>query len=80
VFVRPHELEIERYQSSGACVAARIHRIQSAGPIVRVELTSDQNGSITVEMTHERYRDLTIKTGETVFVKVRDTRTFFATR
>jgi sulfate/thiosulfate transport system ATP-binding protein len=78
VFVRPHELEIERYQSSGASVAARIQRIQSAGPIVRVELTSDQNDSITVEMTHERYRDLTIKTGETVFVKVRDTRAFAA--
>jgi sulfate transport system ATP-binding protein len=78
VFVRPHELEIERCQSSVASVAARIHRIQSAGPIVRVELTNDQNDSITVEMTHERYRDLTIQTGETVFVKVRDTRVFAA--
>ena len=52
------ELDIERYQSNGASVAARIHRIQSAGPIVRVELTSDQNDSITVEMTHERYQRL----------------------
>jgi sulfate/thiosulfate transport system ATP-binding protein len=80
VFVRPHELEIERYQSNGASVAARIHRIQSAGSIVRVELTNDQSESITVEMTHERYRDLTLKTGETVFVKVRDVRAFVATR
>jgi sulfate/thiosulfate transport system ATP-binding protein len=78
VFVRPHELEIERYQSSVASVAARIHRIQSAGSIVRVELTNDQSESITVEMTHERYRDLTLKTGETVFVKVRDVRVFVA--
>ena len=76
VFVRPHELEIERYQSSTASVAARIHRIQSAGPIVRVELSNDQNDSITVEMTHEQYRDLTIKTGETVFVKLRDAACF----
>jgi sulfate transport system ATP-binding protein len=80
VFVRPHELEIERCQSRGASVAARIHRIQSAGPIVRVELTSDQNDSITVEMTHEQYRELTIKTGETVFVKVRDVRVFVAAK
>jgi sulfate transport system ATP-binding protein len=76
VFVRPHELEIERYPSNGAAVPARIHRIHAAGPIVRVELTSDQDNSITVEMTHERYRDLTIRTGETVYVKVRDKRTF----
>ena len=42
----------------------RVQRIQSAGLIVRVELTSEQNEPITVEMTHERYRDLTIKTGD----------------
>jgi sulfate/thiosulfate transport system ATP-binding protein len=78
VFVRPHEMEIERHASNGSSVSARISRIQSAGPIVRVELTSDQGDSISVEMTHERYRDLSIKTGETVFVKVRDARVFLA--
>ena len=61
-------------------VAARVHRIQSAGPIVRVELTNEQSDSITVEMTHERYRELTIKTGETVFVKPRDMRVFAAAK
>jgi hypothetical protein len=45
---------------------------------VRVELASDQGDSITVEMTHDRYRDLSIRTGETVFVKVRDARVFLA--
>src|SRR5580698_3509589 len=78
LFVRPHQLDIERYPSNGTSVAARVQRIQSAGPFVRVELTSDQNDSITVELTHERYQDLTIKTGETVFVKVRDARVFSA--
>ncbi len=78
VFVRPHEMEIERYASNGSSVPARIDRIQSAGPIVRVELSSDQNDAITVEMTHDRYRDLGIKTGETVFVKARDVRVFLA--
>jgi sulfate transport system ATP-binding protein len=80
VFVRPHELEIERCQSSGASVAARIHRIQSAGPIVRVELANNQSDSISVEMTHERYRDLNLQSGETVFVKVRDARVFVAAK
>jgi sulfate transport system ATP-binding protein len=78
LLVRPHELDIERSASNGDSVAARVHRIQSAGPIVRVELASDQSDPITVEMTHERYRDLTIKTGETVYVKVRDARAFVA--
>jgi sulfate/thiosulfate transport system ATP-binding protein len=78
VFVRPHQMEIERYASNGSSVAARINRIQSAGSIVRVELSSDENDAITVEMTHERYRDLSITTGETVYVKVRDARVFAA--
>jgi len=80
VFVRPHELEIERYRSQAASVAARIQRIQSAGPIVRVELSTDQGNSITVEMPHDRYRDLEIQKGELVFVKARDVRVFVAAR
>ena len=43
MFVRPHELDIERYPSNGNSVAARIHRIQSAGPMVRLELASDED-------------------------------------
>jgi sulfate transport system ATP-binding protein len=78
VFVRPHELDIERAPSNGDSVFARVLRIQSAGPVVRVELTSHQNDSITVEMTHDRYRDLTLKTGEPVSVKVREVRVFVA--
>jgi len=78
MFVRPHEMEIERYGSNKTSAVARIQRIQSAGPIVRVELMSDENNDITVEMTHERYRELSIRVGETVFVGVRDARVFQA--
>ena len=87
VFVRPHELDIERHPQSGNAVAARIVRIQSAGPVVRVELSRaespDQNGddsAINVELTHDQYRALELKSGEAVFVKVRDARVFAAGR
>jgi sulfate transport system ATP-binding protein len=76
LFVRPHDLEIERMQSNGSSWAARIHRIRSAGPLVRVELTNEQNESITVEMTHERYRDLSIQKGAAVYVNVREAKVF----
>jgi sulfate transport system ATP-binding protein len=76
VFVRPHELDIELAPSNGDSVFARVLRIQSAGPLVRVELASEQNDPITVEMTHDRYRDLTLKTGDPVYVKVREVRVF----
>ena len=78
VFVRPHELEIERQQLNGSSVPSRVVRIQSAGPVVRVELTSEQGEAITVELTHDRYRELVLRTGEEVFVKVRDARVFVA--
>jgi sulfate transport system ATP-binding protein len=78
VFVRPHEFDIERMSQNGDAVAARIIRIQSAGPVVRVELKSEHGDSIQVELTHDRYNALVLRTGETVFVKVRDARVFFS--
>jgi sulfate transport system ATP-binding protein len=76
VFVRPHELEIERHASNGSSVAARITRIQSAGSFVRVELAGEKNEAITAELTHERYRELGLQTGESVYVTVRESRVF----
>jgi sulfate transport system ATP-binding protein len=78
VFVRPHELEIERQPLNGADVRSKVARIQSAGSIVRVELTSEQNEAITVELTHDRYGELAIQVGDEVFVRVRDARVFVA--
>ena len=81
VFVRPHELEIERQPRNGNTVAANIVRIQSAGSIVRVELErigEPEDPSINVELTHDQYRSLALRTGESVFVKVRDARVFLA--
>ena len=82
VFVRPHELDIERQQVEGPSVRARVLRVQSAGPLVRVELsaeeagTVDADGTINVELTHERYRELQVHAGDSVFVRVRDSGLF----
>jgi len=82
VFVRPHELDIDVHRTNDASVRARVLRIQSAGPLVRVELAADDDGSvraddtITVELTHERYRELSIHAGDVVFVRLRDARLF----
>ncbi|MGA2182375.1 MAG: TOBE-like domain-containing protein [Bryobacteraceae bacterium] len=82
VFVRPHELDIDVHRTNGASVRARVLRIQSAGPLVRVELASEEDDTvrtedpINVELTHERYRELMIRVGDTVFVRLRDARVF----
>jgi sulfate transport system ATP-binding protein len=81
VFVRPHELDIDVHRASDASVRAVVLRIQSAGPMVRVELAVDDSDthtedSINVELTHDRFRELSIRVGDTVFVRVRDARVF----
>jgi sulfate transport system ATP-binding protein len=63
---------------NGDSVPSRITRIQSAGSIVRVELTSEQGQAMTVETTHDRYRELAVQAGDQVFVRVRDARVFVA--
>jgi sulfate transport system ATP-binding protein len=76
VFVRPHELDIERSPSGAFAAPASVTRIQSTGPLVKVRLQTAEGEEINVELTHERYRELELKTGERVFVAVRGGRVF----
>jgi sulfate transport system ATP-binding protein len=75
-YVRPHELEIERRHSDGA-LAAQIQHINPAGPMVRVQLTEIGSGvPILVELTRERFTELSLSNGETVYVHPRQVRYF----
>jgi len=58
-------------------VAASIRYIGSAGPVVRLELTRLDNGSLLdAEITRERYRELDLKIGDQVEVTPRNLRVF----
>jgi sulfate transport system ATP-binding protein len=70
-FVRPHDLDIDRTGYDDSAIAARIQRIRSAGPLVKVELSGKGGEAITVELTHERYRQLAIQADELVFVRIK---------
>jgi sulfate transport system ATP-binding protein len=71
--VRPHELDIDTERFDPDSVSARITRIQSAGPVVRVELLSEAGDELTVELAHERYRELQLTRGNDVYVRVKET-------
>ena len=75
VYIRPHLLEIDRKGSAGSFRAKVIH-IRAAGPIVRVELSSQEAGIIQAELTLDRYRELELKRNEEVFVTPREIRVF----
>lgn len=76
LFVRPHDLDIHTQQDGRPGMRARILRVHSAGPLVRVELQAETGESVTVEMPHERYRQTPVAIGDHVYVSLRDARLF----
>jgi sulfate/thiosulfate transport system ATP-binding protein len=76
LFVRPHDLDIHRHQNGSPALRARIERIQSAGPQVRIELTAETGEAVVVEMSHAHFRSTLVETGDQVYVSMRDGRVF----
>ena len=78
VFVRPHEIDLDRTSQGEASIRVRIDRIQSAGPTVKIELTDDDRRPMLVDLPHDRFRALALTAGESVWATPRDARVFAA--
>ncbi len=77
LYVRPHELQIERSPNGGGSMRARVDRINAAGPVAKVFLSSLEGGmGLNVEVSADRYVELNLKTGDTVYVAPRKMRVF----
>jgi len=76
LYVRPHELEIERNLNGSPAIAALVARINPAGAFAKIALTTHEGGDIQVDLPLERYEQLGLKTGETVFVSAKKARMF----
>ena len=76
VYVRPHELEIERTQVSNASLKAHVARINPAGSSAKIALTCADGSEVQVDLPFERFRELNLQTGELVFVTARHARVF----
>jgi sulfate transport system ATP-binding protein len=69
VYVRPHELEIDRVCQGASCLHARIVHINPAGSVVKIRLLADEFGlAINVDLTPPRYQELGLHIGEHVHV------------
>jgi len=76
-YVRPHELEIEHMPNGAASLKARVERINPAGSVAKVFLMASDFGlGLNVEISPERYLELALKTGDTVYVSPRKVRVF----
>jgi sulfate transport system ATP-binding protein len=76
MFVRPHEIDLERAASRPNSIRVRVGRIQSAGSIVKIELFDAADNPLMAELPHDRYREIGVVTGEQIFATPREARVF----
>jgi sulfate transport system ATP-binding protein len=77
LFVRPHELEIDRRAPAGSSLPAQVVRINAAGASVKVELSSSEFGAlVNVVLSQERLAELNLRTGDAVYVFPKRVRVF----
>ncbi len=75
-YVRPHSMNIERQPNHENHLQAWVKHINSAGPLVKVELATLRGDNIHVDMSHERFHELQLKKGDEVFVSPKDMKVF----
>jgi sulfate transport system ATP-binding protein len=76
LFVRPYEFDINHINPGNGSLSARILRMQSAGPNVKIELMSADGNPLNVEISHERRHELVLLDGQEVFVTPKQARIF----
>jgi sulfate transport system ATP-binding protein len=76
-FSRPHDIEISRSRDHADAIPARVTHLHAIGPIVRVELSDIASGQpIEAELSKQRFRELDLLEGQTVYVHTRNARVF----
>jgi sulfate transport system ATP-binding protein len=78
VFVRPHEMVIDREKSSDATrLEATILHVNPTGSMIKIELRAvDFDALINAEIPAERFRELDLKPGDHVHLSPRRVRVF----
>ena len=76
-FVRPHDIEIERFTADAEGIVARLRRAHAIGPLAQLELERADNAQpIEAGISSERYAQLALKEGETLVVRPKRLRVF----
>ena len=76
-YVRPHEIKVQNLPTGDASLPALVRQVNSAGPLVRLELErEDEGGRFAVELTREESRAIHLAPGTRVFVELKNVRVF----
>jgi len=76
-YVRPHDLEVRRYQPGGDGIAARLRHAHAIGPLAQLELVREDNDEvIEAVISNELFREQAFKEGESLLVSPRQLHVF----
>ena len=82
-YVRPHDLDVQRYTPGASGIVAKLSRAIVVGPIARLELLPVENNHpagldplIEAQIPAQQFRELGFKEGETLVVSPRKARVF----
>jgi sulfate transport system ATP-binding protein len=77
VYVRPHELDLERTADGGNCLKAKVVHVNPAGSVVKVRIMAEDFGlMLNVDLNPEKYHVLGLKIGDPVFVSPKSAKIF----
>ena len=76
LYMRPHELDIKRERNGVPSLAARVSRVNPAGPVAKISLLTSDDRDLFVDLSLDRYELLKLKVGDVVFVYPRAARVF----
>ncbi|MDB5729789.1 MAG: sulfate transporter ATP-binding protein [Noviherbaspirillum sp.] len=69
-FVRPHDIEIERYTADAEGIVVKLRRAHAIGPLAQLDLERADNGDlIEAVISNERFAQLGLHDGETLIVR-----------
>ncbi|UOD30980.1 sulfate ABC transporter ATP-binding protein [Massilia violaceinigra] len=76
-YVRPHDLDIDRYTPGADGIVVKLRRAHAIGPLAQLDLERADNAElIEAVIPNERYRQLGLKEGETLVVRPRRMQVF----
>jgi len=76
LLVRPHDLDIRLSPGDGVSLPAKVYRVLTIGPLVKIELLNSQNQLIQVQIPHETYQMTPVKAGQEVYLVPKSSRVY----
>lgn len=76
-YIRPHDLEVERYVQGAEGIVVKLRRAHAIGPLAQLDLERTDNAQIIeATISNERYIQLNLQDGETLVVRPKRLRVF----